>query len=135
MRHIKFAWLVSFVAMMGSLYFSEIKGFIPCEYCWYQRILMYPLAIILMIAILRNDKKIRYYILPLSIIGMLLGGFHYLKQKLVILQHIGTCNSEVPCSAMYTNYFGFITIPLMSFTAFTLITVTLILLNKKEKRA
>ena len=63
------AWVVSLVAMFGSLYFSEIKGFIPCELCWYQRILMYPLTLILGIGTFQNDSSVKKFVLPLSLIG------------------------------------------------------------------
>lgn len=117
-----FAWLVAIVATGGSLYFSEIAGFIPCELCWYQRILMYPLVILLGIACFKGDKYIIPYVLPLSIIGGCFSIYHYSEQK------FGTpsfCTGVAPCSGEYINWLGFITIPLMALTAFVLITVVL----------
>lgn len=75
------AWFVSLVAMLGSLYFSEVQGFIPCELCWYQRIAMYPLVLILGIATFTNDTKAPRYVLPLSLLGGSISVLHYLEQK------------------------------------------------------
>ncbi|CRK81698.1 disulfide oxidoreductase [Neobacillus massiliamazoniensis] len=127
------AWITAIIATLGSLYFSEVRHFIPCTLCWYQRIFMYPLAIILGVAVYRNDKGIYKYVLPLSIIGMVLSGYHVLLQKVPYLQHFEMCTTGVPCSKDYLNWLGFITIPLMAFIAFTIITICLVLLSRKEK--
>lgn len=124
------AWLVSIVATLGSLYFSEIRGFIPCELCWYQRILMYPLAVILGIATFQNDRSVKKYILPLAVIGWSISLFHYLQQKVPGFAAIKPCASGVPCSAEYINWLGFITIPLLALIAFTLIVVFMLLTRK-----
>ncbi|WP_270165476.1 disulfide oxidoreductase [Paenibacillus sp. SYP-B4298] len=124
------AWLVALVATFGSLYFSEILGFIPCEYCWYQRILMYPLSIILGIAAFFDEHTVRKYVLPLSIIGMCVSTFHYMLQKIPGLAEIKPCTQGVPCSAQYINWLGFITIPFLALIAFTLITLILVLTRK-----
>lgn len=119
-----FAWLVAVVAMSGSLYFSEVRAFVPCSLCWYQRIFMYPLVFILGIASFRQDKRIVPYVLPLSIIGGLIAFWHVLEENIPSLS-IPVCNVGVPCTVKYVNYLGFITIPVMSLTAFTLITIIL----------
>ncbi|MCM3741775.1 disulfide oxidoreductase [Oceanobacillus luteolus] len=124
------AWLVSIVATLGSLYFSEIRGFIPCELCWYQRILMYPLAVILGIATFQNDRSVKKYILPLAVIGWSISLFHYLQQKVPGFAAIKPCASGVPCSAEYINWLGFITIPFLALIAFTLIVVFMLLTRK-----
>lgn len=123
-----FAWLVSIVATVGSLFFSESMGFIPCTLCWYQRILMYPLVVVLGIAFYQNNRKIYQYVLPFTIAGMVMSGYHYAIQKLPSFNVIPLCKQGVPCSGQYINWLGFITIPLLSFIAFTLITVSMILL-------
>ncbi len=117
-----FAWLVAIAAMTGSLYFSEVRAFVPCSLCWFQRICMYPLVVILGIASFRQDKKIIPYVLPLSILGGLIAAWHILEENLPALE-LPICNVGVPCSVKYVNYLGFITIPTMSLTAFVLITV------------
>lgn len=127
------SWIAAVVATLGSLYLSEVLHFIPCTLCWYQRIFMYPLAIILGIAFYRNDKDIYLYTLPLSIIGMLISGYHVLLQKVPYLQQFEMCKTGVPCSKDYLNLLGFITIPMMAFTAFTIITVCLVILFMRRK--
>ncbi|TWD98786.1 disulfide bond formation protein DsbB [Neobacillus bataviensis] len=127
------AWLAAIIATLGSLYFSEVMHFIPCMLCWYQRIFMYPLAIILGIAFYRNDQGIYRYVLPLSIIGMLISGYHTLLQKLPYLQQFEMCTTGVPCSKDYINWLGFITIPLLAFIAFTIITVSLLILSSRQR--
>lgn len=126
------AWIVSLIATLGSLYFSEIKGYIPCELCWYQRIAMYPLSIILGIAAYENDNNMKKYVLPLSIIGGLISIFHYLEQKVPAMSAIETCKRGVPCNVDYINWLGFITIPFLAFIAFSLITLIMIFIKKEN---
>lgn len=126
-----FAWVVSVIATLGSLYFSEIRGFIPCELCWYQRILMYPLSVILGIAAYNNDLRIKKYILPLSIIGICVSLYHYLLQKVPGFALAKPCVQGVPCDMMYINWFGFITIPFLALVAFSLITISLLAIRKR----
>ena len=128
------SWLAAIIATLGSLYFSEVLHFIPCTLCWYQRIFMYPLAIILGIAVYRNDNGIYRYVLPLSIIGMIISGYHTILQKIPYLQQFEMCTSGVPCSKDYLNWLGFITIPMMAFVAFTIITVCLVVLARSIKK-
>ncbi|MHA6251693.1 disulfide oxidoreductase [Oceanobacillus sp. CAU 1775] len=125
------AWLVSIVATLGSLYFSEIRGFIPCELCWYQRILMYPLTLILGIATFQNDRSVKKYVLPLAAFGWFISLFHYLQQKVPGFAAIKPCASGVPCSAEYINWFGFVTIPFLALIAFTLIVVFMLMTRKR----
>ena len=119
------AWVVSVVATLGSLYFSEVRLFVPCTLCWYQRILMYPLAILLAIASYRQDRGVVKYALPLSVLGIAVSGFHYLEQKVPWISSSAVCRSGVPCEIQYINWLGFVTIPLLAFVAFTRITVML----------
>ncbi len=127
------AWLVSMIATLGSLYFSEIRGFIPCELCWYQRIFMYPLAFILGIATFRSDFTIKKYVLPLSIIGWCISLYHYLVQKVPGFAEIKPCVNGVPCNAQYINWGGFITISFLAFTAFSIIILCMILIKSSKK--
>ena len=120
------AWLVAVVATAGSLYFSEVRLFVPCALCWYQRILMYPLVILLGIASYRQDRSIVGYALPLSVLGMGVSMFHYLEQKVPGFRPPSICRSGVPCSQEYINWLGFVTIPFLALIAFTLITVLLV---------
>ncbi len=126
------AWLVALTATLGSLYFSEIRGFIPCELCWVQRILMYPLSIILGIAAYRGDTGIKKYVLPLSMIGIVVSSYHYMLQKIPGFGGFRPCVQGVPCDVMYINWLGFITIPFLALTAFILITIALVLLKNRD---
>jgi disulfide bond formation protein DsbB len=122
-----FAWLVAVIATLGSLYFSEIRLFQPCVLCWYQRIAMYPLSLVLGIAAFTNDIKITKYVLPISVIGGLISLYHYLLEKVPGFATIKPCSQGVPCDVAWINWFGFITIPFLALTAFVMITVFLII--------
>lgn len=126
------SWIAALIATLGSLYFSEVLHYIPCTLCWYQRIFMYPLTIILGIAVYRNDLVIYKYVLPISIIGMLISGYHTVLQKVPYLQQFEMCTTGVPCSKDYLNWLGFITIPLMAFVAFTIITICLFIVSRSK---
>lgn len=128
-------WVQAFLATTGSLFYSEVMGYIPCELCWYQRVLMYPLVIIYGAALFKKDAKMSFAGLFLSGIGMLVSTYHYLVQKVSAFQELGgSCTGGVPCNAIYVNYFGFITIPFMAGIAFMVIfTVHLILLKEMRR--
>lgn len=126
------AWVVSLVAMFGSLYFSEMKGYIPCELCWYQRILMYPLTILLGIATFQNDNTVKKFVLPLALIGGSISFMHYLEQKIPGFGGIKPCVSGVPCNTEYINWFGFVTIPFLALMAFVIIAVCMFLIKPKK---
>ena len=118
----KLAFIVALTATLGSLYFSEVRHFIPCTLCWYQRILMYPLVIITLVGIIERDDFLPAYVLPFALVGTVVAGYHYAIQ-LGIMGSSTSCAIGVPCSSRYVNYFGFVTIPLMALTAFLLILV------------
>lgn len=126
------AWIVSVIATLGSLYFSEIHGFIPCELCWYQRILMYPLTLVLGIGTFQNDLAVKKYVLPMAVIGWSISLFHYLQQKVPGFAKIKPCVDGVPCSAEYINWLGFITIPFLALIAFTLIIIFMVLIRSQK---
>ncbi|OKL35811.1 disulfide oxidoreductase [Domibacillus mangrovi] len=128
------AWATSFTAMLGSLYFSEIVGYEPCELCWYQRILIYPLVLLLGLAVVKKDIKAAMYSLLMSGIGGLISLYHYGIQKVTFLTDAAPACGRVPCTGMYINWLGFITIPFLALTAFTIIFIAslLILRGKGE---
>lgn len=128
-----FAWVVSLVATGGSLFLSEVMHYIPCNLCWFQRIFMYPLVLLLGRAALRDDRGMAGYALPLSVIGGLFSLYHYMEQKVPGMAGIMPCRSGVPCNEDYLDWFGFITIPLLALIAFVLITVFLLFVRKAEK--
>lgn len=125
------AWLQAIIATSGSLFFSEVLHWAPCVLCWYQRILMYPLAAILAVGILRKDKGIYYYVLPLSITGWLVAFYHNLLQWGIITV---PCTVGVSCVTRYAGWFGFITIPLLSLAAFTVINICMLWLWRLNQR-
>jgi disulfide bond formation protein DsbB len=118
-RHI--ALLAAWIATSGSLFFSEVLGWRPCVLCWYQRILMYPLAVLLAIGIIRRDRALSAYVLPFSIAGIGVSLYHYLLIKTDWLSP-PACALDVPCNVDYLNIFGFINIPFLALTAFLIIT-------------
>jgi disulfide bond formation protein DsbB len=116
------ALVVAWVATCGSLFFSEVLHWIPCSLCWYQRILMYPLSGVLAIGLLRRDRSVHTYVLPFSLAGAGVSLYHYLIQKTDWLPP-PVCSIGVPCTVDSINWFGFITIPFLAFTAFVLISL------------
>ncbi|KZM56182.1 disulfide formation protein [Geobacillus stearothermophilus] len=115
------AWATALIATLGSLYFSEVLGFIPCDLCWFQRIFMYPQVIILGIAIARKDFAAARYSLALSLVGGMISLYHYALQKIPFFQDYAISCGRVPCTGQYINWLGFITIPFLALTAFTMI--------------
>ena len=118
------AAVVAATSMFGSLWFSEVLQFVPCELCWYQRIAMYPLVPILGIAAFRRDLGIRVYAWVLGGIGAPISLYHYIIQWLPNLE-VTACATDVPCSAVYVREFGFVSIPFMALSGFLAIVVLL----------
>lgn len=123
-------WIQSLLALSGSLFYSEIMGYIPCELCWIQRIFMYPLVVIYGVAAFKKDVRIAFPGLILSLIGICFSIYHYLIQKLPSLHEVGAACGNAPCNLQYVNYFGFITIPFLAGIAFMVIIVLHITLRK-----
>ena len=127
------AFLQAWAAVLGSLYFSEIKGLTPCFLCWVQRIFMYPLIFLFSVAILRKDRNVAYYVLPLSVTGALVGFYQYLLQMTPLSKvEAATCSATAPCSAIQIMFFGFITIPFLSMTAFIVISLLMLVILKTK---
>src|ERR1700690_1166772 len=121
------AWAVTLISVAGSFYFSNVLGFQPCILCWYQRIAMDPLVIIIGLGILLKDKNFILYALPFSAIGFGIAVYHNLLYYGVIPESIAPCINGVSCVTKYINYFGFISIPFLSMCAFLLITILLLI--------
>lgn len=129
-----FAFVVSLTAMLGSLYFSEIRGFTPCKFCWLQRIFMYPLPFILGVALFKKTKDVFYYVLPLSLIGVILGSYHYYIQlNPNPLAPCTTVGFSVSCSDRFFTHYGYITIPFMALSAFVVIFFLSLIKIRSEK--
>ena len=120
------AWAQALVATLGSLFFSEVMLLPPCLLCWYQRIAMYPLVVVLGVGLLLRERRIRLYVLPLSLIGFGIALFHNLLYYGIIPESIQPCTTGVSCTVRQIEWLGFITIPLLSLVAFSVISAALI---------
>lgn len=125
-RLIYIAWLQSVVAVIGSLVFDKVVGIPPCELCWYQRMCMFPLAVIFTVGILRENKDIYYYVLPFSIVGLLVAVYHNLLYYGILSQEIFACSVDVSCVDRSFEVFGFLSIPLLSLLAFVVINLAVV---------
>lgn len=112
------AWLVATTATLGALFLGEVMGMQPCVLCWYQRIFMFPLVFVLAAGLLPYDTKVVRYALPLAVIGLLVASFHALLVAGFIPESLTPCSQGVPCSKVQIQWFGFLTIPLLSMSAF-----------------
>lgn len=120
------ATAVALVATAGSLYFSEVAGYVPCVLCWYQRIAMYPLVVVLGVAAVRRDRQVWMTAVPIAAIGAGLAGWHRLIEW---RPRLGgeVCDPAAPCAIRWVNEFGFLTLPTMALIGFvTIIVLTLI---------
>lgn len=127
------AFAVALVATVGSLIYSEVIHFVPCRYCWYQRIAMYPLAVVALVGAMRREFQVKYYGVPLALIGLGISIYHYLVQTFPSIEGGGSCDPSNPCSAKYVDVFGFISIPFMAGSGFIVIAVLLgIYVNKNS---
>ena len=115
------AFVVAAIATGGSLFFSEIAHFVPCELCWYQRICMYPLSITTLLAALFDDPRAARYLLPLPVVGAGISVYHLLVENRVVGESL-TCRISAPggCTVKWTNEFGYVTIPTLALTGFAL---------------
>lgn len=129
---LRLAWAVALVATGGSLYYSEVAGYVPCTLCWYQRIAMYPMALLLGIAAVRGDTAIRRYLIPLSLVGATISIYHYQLQRFPA-QASFSCTEDVPCALTYVWQFHYISIPFMALSAFALIVTLLAIARPGEE--
>ena len=125
------AFFLAFAASLGSLIYSEYFLLIPCDLCWYQRIFIYPQALILLVALVKRFKDVLYYLIPFSTGAIFISGYHYLTQlgavSSVCMQGV------VDCTARYFTYLGFITMPFMSLIVSTTIVLLVLITHKKFK--
>ena len=123
------AFIVALVSVLSSLYYSQVAHFIPCELCWFQRIFMYPLVVLLGLALIKKKDEIIDYALALVVIGTLFSLYHnYIYYS---AETTNFCSIVAPCTQKYITSFGYISIPLMDLTAFLMI--GLLLINKRVK--
>jgi disulfide bond formation protein DsbB len=131
------AFIVAAVATGGSLFYSQIAGFIPCEFCWFQRVLIYPLSILTLLIAARGDNRAARYLLPLPVVGAGTSIYHMLLEHHVIAEP-GACTlTGGGCTANWIalHSFGYLTIPTLALTAFLLIIGFLILASTGEADA
>ncbi|WP_455207453.1 disulfide bond formation protein B [Kaarinaea lacus] len=126
-------WILATVATLGSLFFSEVMGLKPCILCWYQRIFMYPLVVILLAGMFPLDKNVVRYALPLAAIGWLFAVYHYLLYSGYIPESLQPCDQDASCAEVNLELFGFITIPMLSILSYTVIIVLLVMFRNKTK--
>ena len=127
-------WLVASVSTLGSLFFSHVMEFAPCVLCWYQRIFLFPLVILLAAGLFPFDKSVVKYALPMAIAGWLTAAYHNLLYSGIIPEDIQPCSRGVSCTEEYISLFGFLTIPMLSLLSFTAITGLLIVLKRRTSR-
>ena len=127
-------WLVASASTLGALFLSEVMAIAPCVLCWYQRIFMFPLVLILPAGLLPFDRKIVRYALPLALAGWLIALFHVLLAAGAIPESIRPCTQGVPCTEEQIIWFGFLTIPHLSLLAFSVVNTLLLLTHLKESR-
>ena len=120
-QYIFLAWIISLVSMLGSLFFSQVMEFPPCELCWYQRIAMYPLVVIFLVGSFQPALQTIKFSLPIVVIGWLIALYHNLLHYEIVPESASPCMEGVSCSTVYIDWFGFITIPILSLTALTII--------------
>lgn len=115
-------FIISLASIFGSLFFSEVMKFPPCNLCWYQRIFIYPVALIVLSGLYFGSKDTNKFLTPFISIGFIFSVYHNLVYYKFI-QVIVPCTESAPCTAQQLNYLGFITIPLLSLIAFTALTI------------
>ena len=117
------SFLVAAGATAGSLYFSEVANYVPCQLCWYQRIAMYPLSVILLVAAIRRDRAVSFYVVPIAAAGALVSSYHYLLEWKPSLEG-GACSAVGPrCADIWFRELGFVTLAFMALAGFITIIV------------
>ncbi len=128
------AWGVAAVATIGSLYFSEIADYLPCRLCWFQRIAMYPLAVVLLVGALLRDRRVTLYAAAFPLIGAAFSIYHIYIEVNPEAES-AACRAGVPCSTRWIDEFGYVTIPVMALSGFALIGALLVLAALAGRRA
>ncbi len=126
------AAMITTTAMLGSLYFSEIVNYKPCRLCWFQRSAMYPLAILLVAANFKKFKFTKIVAVVLALVGGSVSTYHWFLERFPDLD-AGVCDAKLPCSVVWFENFGYVTLSFMAFTAF-FTTIVLVTLSPQEKK-
>jgi disulfide bond formation protein DsbB len=125
------AWSIAAASTLGAMFFSAVMELPPCTLCWYQRIFMFPLALILPVGLFPFDRRVVRYALPLALVGWGIAVFHVLLAAGVIPESVQPCTQGVPCSEEQIVWFGFVTIPLLSVLAFTAVNALLFAAHRR----
>jgi len=129
-----FIFLITFTAVLGSLYFSDVLLIPPCYLCWWQRIFMYSLFGLTLSSLIFKIRLQKIHVLSLAVPGFLFAFYHYLLQTFGLFKEFSSCTtSATPCDAIDVNYFGFITIPFLSLMAFTTIILIVVLSVRRTR--
>lgn len=129
------SWLVATVSTLGSLFFSEVMDLVPCVLCWYQRIFMFPLAVILLVGLHPVDVRVARYALPVALLGLVFTVYHCLLFFGWIPENLRPCSQGVSCSDATMVLFGVVPIPLLSLAAFLTIVVLLLKVHSLNRPA
>lgn len=125
-------WAIASISTLGALFFSEIMELPPCVLCWYQRIFMFPLVLILPLGLFPYDAKVIRYALPLTLAGWAIACFQVLLVAGLIPEGLKPCAQGVPCSEVQIQWLGFVNIPVLSFIAFSVMTALLFIARKRS---
>ncbi|MCX7180874.1 MAG: disulfide bond formation protein B [Proteobacteria bacterium] len=128
------AWLVATASTLGALFLGEVMGYTPCILCWYQRIAMFPLVLVLTAGLFPFDLRVVRYALPLALAGWGVALFHLALIAGWIPENIKPCQQGVPCSDLNAVWFGFVSIPLLSVASFSLIAGLLVATHFKGSK-
>jgi disulfide bond formation protein DsbB len=128
------SWLIALVSTLGALFLGEVMGLTPCVLCWYQRIAMFPLVIVLGLGLLPFDYRSVRYAIPLAIAGWGISLYHCLLYWGVVPQDLVPCGQGPSCTDVKLELVGFISLPLLSLTAFSLIVLLLLIIKKSTPK-
>jgi len=130
-----FAWVVALTATSGSLYFSEVADFIPCELCWFQRIAMFPLPVLLLVALIRNERLVAPYVLVVALLGSAVSVYHYQLEWFPQQASICSTTTSVPCTVVWFRVWHVGTMPMLAGTAFLVIATLMAIAWRNERRS
>jgi len=128
------AWIVALTNTLGSLYLSEVAHFIPCKLCWYQRIAMYPLVVLLLVAAIKHSREIARATLPLIAIGAAISMYHYLVERFPSMAGGASCDPTAPCTVVWIWRFHYLSIPGMALSGFLLIGLLVLLVPREIQK-
>ncbi len=126
------AWVISCCVLLGSLFFSEVKHFTPCSLCWYQRIALFPLVVLLGIALYKNETSAITYTYPFPCFAIIISGYQVLMQELPYFAPLHVCSQDAmgSCFIKEPISLGFVTLPMLALTSSCVIGFCLIMVAR-----